>query len=152
VTITNSEKNIKRWINRIGVDELKLLLELKKADTLAHAPEHCPKEKELQLCYQKLLNCSEILDNMNLEEQCVKLSDLKINGKDLMNMGIKQGPEIGEILNHLLDEVLDEKIENDKDVLTQEVNDYLNEKNQILTNDLENQEEILEKREEETSL
>ena len=52
----------------------------------------------------------------------LKVSDLKITGDDLMKMGIPKGPEIGRILNMLLEKVLDDPSINTKEKLTREVN------------------------------
>jgi len=49
--------------------------------------------------------------------KCYKVSQLDISGNDLINAGIKPGKQIGEILNMLLDEVINEKIPNSKDKL-----------------------------------
>ena len=48
---------------------------------------------------------------------CISLSDLKVTGTDLMEMGIPKGPEVGMILNMLLDEVLKVPSRNEKEVL-----------------------------------
>ena len=90
--------NIKKFINRVGVDNLNNLFELQIADILGSAKE-----------YQDISNV------INLKEQCCKIinekqpltvKDLAINGKDLMEIGFKQGKEIGIALNWLLEMVL----------------------------------------------
>lgn len=48
---------------------------------------------------------------------CVMLKDLAVSGKDLIDMGMKPGEEIGEMLNLLLGVVIEKPIENDKQVL-----------------------------------
>ena len=48
---------------------------------------------------------------------CVLLKDLAVNGRDLINMGMKPGEEIGEMLNLLLRVVIENPIENDRQVL-----------------------------------
>ena len=47
----------------------------------------------------------------------MKLGDLAIGGKELEKLGFKPSPEMGKILNILLDEVMEEKLENTKDAL-----------------------------------
>lgn len=51
------------------------------------------------------------------ENKCLKLSDLDINGCDLISMGCTQGPEIGKILKLCLEHVLEDPSRNKKDVL-----------------------------------
>ena len=48
---------------------------------------------------------------------CICIKQLKVDGKDLLNLGVKQGKEVGEILQKLLNEVL--------------INPKLNEKEQL---------------------
>ncbi|SFG14273.1 CCA tRNA nucleotidyltransferase [Oribacterium sp. WCC10] len=48
---------------------------------------------------------------------CINLSDLKVTGSDLMEIGIPRGPEIGLTLHRLLDEVLKVPSRNEKEVL-----------------------------------
>ena len=47
---------------------------------------------------------------------CVRLADLRVSGSDLMPLGFA-GPKIGLALNTLLDCVMREETENDRDVL-----------------------------------
>ena len=51
------------------------------------------------------------------ENECFSLKQMKISGDDLIKMGVKQGRQIGEILNTLFALVLDEKLENEEKVL-----------------------------------
>ena len=57
-----------------------------------------------------------ILEDLKAEDACLNLKDLKINGNDLMALGF-QGREIGICLNHLLEQVLEEQLPNDKETL-----------------------------------
>ena len=47
---------------------------------------------------------------------CVRLAQMNIGGSDLMPMGF-EGPKSGAALNTLLDRVLREELENDREVL-----------------------------------
>ncbi|WP_036612836.1 CCA tRNA nucleotidyltransferase [Oribacterium sp. P6A1] len=48
---------------------------------------------------------------------CISLSELQVTGKDLMDIGIPKGPQIGMVLHELLDEVLKVPSRNRKEVL-----------------------------------
>ena len=98
---------IKKRMNRLGKDLFLDLLKVKRADNLAQNPEY--------FWLDKLDKFEEIAREI-IEENCFTLSSLKINGTDLVNLGFK-GKEIGEALNTLLLEVIEEKNPNDKDVL-----------------------------------
>jgi len=63
------------------------------------------------------------IENILTEEKFVsKLSLLKMNGNDVINItGLKQGKEIGIILNKLLDIVIEDPSQNTKEILTQKI-------------------------------
>ena len=56
------------------------------------------------------------LDALLAENPCVTLRDMAVNGRDLMAMGAK-GRAVGETLQWLLEQVLDENLPNDRDAL-----------------------------------
>ncbi len=69
---------------------------------------------------EKLGNLNKVIGKYKeiIEEEaplCIK--DLDIDGNDLINAGIKPGPEIGRVLGGLLDIVLEEPGQNKKDIL-----------------------------------
>lgn len=61
----------------------------------------------MEVSFQKVLE----------EQQCFSLKDLAIGGKDLMELGIKPGPGIGEMLSRALELVLEEPEKNNRDEL-----------------------------------
>ncbi len=57
-----------------------------------------------------------IVEEIKKDHMCIKLSDLKVDGYDMIQLGFyKKG--IGDVLNYLLEAVLDEKVSNDKEDL-----------------------------------
>jgi poly(A) polymerase/tRNA nucleotidyltransferase (CCA-adding enzyme) len=62
-------------------------------------------------------------------DSALKVTDLDINGKDLMeNLNMKQGPIIGEVLNYLLELVLDEPELNVHETLMEKAKEYYEKK------------------------
>ena len=57
------------------------------------------------------------VDRLIEEDSCFKLRDLAVSGNDLIDLGIPAGREIGKILTGLLDAVMDEELENKKEIL-----------------------------------
>ena len=57
-----------------------------------------------------------LLEDIRQENTCLSLKDLAVNGHDLMALGIT-GKAIGQTLNALLEQVLDEVLPNDREVL-----------------------------------
>lgn len=51
------------------------------------------------------------------ERQCLTLKDLAVNGRDVIAAGIGPGPEVGRVLERLLDRVLSGEIPNKRKVL-----------------------------------
>ncbi len=110
-----SNKNIKRWLNKLSPELFFDLLDLKKADNLGQNPKYHTRQEELEDI--KIL-AKEIIE----ERQCFSLKDLEINGRDLICLGYK-GREIGEGLNTILEKVMNNKIENRKEILIEYVKD-----------------------------
>jgi tRNA nucleotidyltransferase (CCA-adding enzyme) len=50
-------------------------------------------------------------------EDCIRIGQLAIGGKELQKLGIPSGPEIGKILHDLLEEVINDILPNEKDAL-----------------------------------
>lgn len=48
---------------------------------------------------------------------CVRIKDLALGGNDLIELGIKKGPRIGEIMNQLLKAVIENKCSNNREEL-----------------------------------
>ena len=100
------KKQLRRRLSRLGEEMLLDLLDLQAADFGGKGVE----SQEDQAEVRRLL--AEIL----AEESCLGLKDLAVNGRDLMALGYA-GPEIGRMLQRLLELVLDEQLPNDKAAL-----------------------------------
>lgn len=62
------------------------------------------------------------LDKIISNNECYNLSQLKINGHDLLDLGF-EGKIIKTILNKVLDEIINEKLTNEKDIIIKYVKD-----------------------------
>ncbi len=51
------------------------------------------------------------------EGECVDLAGLAVNGQDLIQMGMKPGKELGEVLQKMLEYVLEHPRDNRKEIL-----------------------------------
>lgn len=101
-----SKKTYKKYIGKLGTDIVKQLFSVRSADVRAQNPifhAESLRENETGL---------KILDEIENEAPCFGIKDLAVNGKELEKAGIKPSPEMGKILETLLDEVMDDKIEN----------------------------------------
>jgi tRNA nucleotidyltransferase (CCA-adding enzyme) len=53
-------------------------------------------------------------------------SSLSLNGNDIVGMGVKPGPQVGQILRQLTNDVVEDPALNDRDALTQRAQEYVN--------------------------
>jgi tRNA nucleotidyltransferase (CCA-adding enzyme) len=95
--------NIKRWLNKINSENLVNLIKIKKAMF----------DNE----YEELAKSQVIMKEILASNQCYNLRTLAINGQDLLDAGMPKGKRIGMILNKVLNEVIEGKLENKKDIL-----------------------------------
>lgn len=107
--LTATKPAVRRWLNRLGADMLRLLLDVKRADAGAHI-DPAP-------AYARIQAFSDLLTEVLNAKDCFTLHNLAIGGKELLQIGIPQSPAIGAILAQLLDEVIDEELENTRDAL-----------------------------------
>lgn len=104
-SVTSDKKHLLRLLNLLGEENLRLLLKVKAADITAQNPAYSDRLNDLAKAESTL---NEIME----ERLCFSLKDLEINGDDLIALGVPRGEEIGKILQQLLEEVMEEKIQN----------------------------------------
>lgn len=104
-------KNVRRAMNRIGVELFPYYLAVRMADAKAQSPYRRREKIENIVAVRKLYQ--EAL----LEEDCVTLRQLAVSGRDLMDLGMKPGREIGSMLSELLEYVIDDPKRNEKEIL-----------------------------------
>lgn len=109
-TDMRNEVKIKRFINKLGPDNLNDLIDLKIADFIGK-----PEGSE-----EKLF---EINGFRNRVQTIISrgdprtIRDLAVNGKDILNLGVREGEDVGRILEALLEKVLKNPEDNTKEVL-----------------------------------
>lgn len=119
IQFTPNQRFVNRMLNKLGEEVFRELIAVKKADILAQSG------KFLTSRLNDLLEIENIIEKTISSEHCFSLRDLKINGTDIMKLGISQGKMVGETLSYLLAEVIEERLENDKGVLRTEAKKFL---------------------------
>ena len=104
-------KNVRRAMNRIGVELFPYYLAVRMADAKAQSPYRRREKIENIVAVRKLYQ--EAL----LEEDCVTLRQLAVSGRDLMDLGMNPGREIGSMLSEVLEYVIDDPKRNEKEIL-----------------------------------
>ena len=66
------------------------------------------------------------LQEILAQDSCFSLKDLAVKGSDLIAVGYQTGGVLGKCLQRLLDEVLDERLPNEKDALLAKAVSWLN--------------------------
>ncbi len=106
-----SKKRIAKLCSSYSAEILKLTLQLMRGDAAGKNPyfyEHDIQTYEL---------AEKQIEEIEAQKLCLKLSDLDINGKDIAALGYN-GKEIGDVLNYLLEQVIEERIANNYADLT----------------------------------
>ena len=116
MTIVPKSNKVKKYLNKLGEAQFKRLLDIRFCDIMAHNPYYA-KER-----LWETFRAEEILNEVLAEEKCFSMKDLAINGKDIMNLGVKEGPDVGKWLNYALDEVINDRLENDKEDILNDIN------------------------------
>lgn len=106
-----SARAVKRLLQRVGEKTAGKLVLVRYADAYAQSPYQREEKFKLIAAYQK-----ELL-RVLAEKECFCLKDMELSGKDLIEAGFPPGREVGRVLNLLLSEVIDGKIENKKALL-----------------------------------
>lgn len=106
----NTEK-MPRYLSKFGLDGVLNLLKVMRADVLAQSPEY-------RYRLYQIADAEETAKNLAAQKPCLSLSELQINGRTLMDIGIPQGRKLGAVLAQLLDEVIDGVTKNTQEALT----------------------------------
>lgn len=116
-------KNARRWIARYGRDNVRLLLEVKRCDCLAHVD--TPKTRAR---YNNLMEMTRLIRECLETERCFSVRDLPVKGGDVMTLGVPAGPQVGRILEGLLDDVLDGACPPEREALLERLKQLINER------------------------
>jgi tRNA nucleotidyltransferase (CCA-adding enzyme) len=107
-----TESSVRRLVRNVGPENMEELLQLREADRIGSG---VPKAEPYKLRHLKY-----IIDKVSQDP--ISVAMLKVDGKDVMGaLKIEPGPKIGQILDALLGEVLDNPKKNTKEILTKEM-------------------------------
>lgn len=115
-----TDKSVRKTIMKVGPRLFDKWIDIKRADNWAQAPLVSDRQ-------EKIDEIRNIGHRLMEEEGALSLKTLDITGIDIMNLGVKQGPEIGKIMNALLEEVMEERIPNSKAELTKKASQMIKE-------------------------
>lgn len=110
VRFNGSAKQVRRVLQALGEDNMHLLFSVQRADLAAQSDYR--REEKLAAVDTAQRQFEEIL----AQNQCFSLKQLAVDGNDILSLGAK-GREVGNILNLLLDEVIEERLPNEREAL-----------------------------------
>ncbi len=106
---------IRRLINRVGVANISDLVQLRIADRLGSGTKDTPLSRGARRLLDRI-------DRVLTEDAAFGLGDLAVDGNDVMLQGgLDPGPEVGRVLETLLDEVLENPSLNTRPALIQRI-------------------------------
>ncbi|MBR6559249.1 MAG: tRNA nucleotidyltransferase [Clostridia bacterium] len=118
LVLQKDNKFIKRCLNRYGKDTFRDIILLSLSDNSALS-DLCSDRPE------KIREISLLTENIISLEPCLTIKDLKIDGNDLISLGLTPGKDIGTVLNEILSAVIDGDTENEKDLLIKKAEEII---------------------------
>jgi tRNA nucleotidyltransferase (CCA-adding enzyme) len=116
----SSAKGARKFLHRVGDEHANDLLTLRYADQRGkgQAPEEVAARTHVDT--QRGL-----VEQVRSAQEPTSQSALSINGNDLISLGLKPGPALGEVLRQLTDDVIEDPALNDRDSLMQRAKEYI---------------------------
>ena len=112
------KKEVHRFMSSYPEEILAKLKYLQRADILAHSPLGRNRLARLE-------ELNKISEELKSSGAIFAVQDLAINGKDLIDLGVKEGPEIGLILSQIFESYIDGKCVNTKASMLEEAQKIL---------------------------
>ena len=109
-----SDSAVRKFIIRTGLENFDDLILLRLADI--HGMHNVPALPGSP-AWNNILELKERVEKIVNENSALSLKDLKVNGNDLMNLGIPKGKMIGQILQELFETVTESPSMNDREKL-----------------------------------
>ena len=107
--IIPERRPVRRLLARLGPEGTADLIALHRADNAAQSSLAAGRQSGLD-------RAQAVLDRLLAEGACFQKKDLAVNGRDMLELGLK-GPEIGQALDRCLEAVLSERRPNEKAAL-----------------------------------
>jgi len=109
--IEDDKRSVRRAASTLGHDLFPLLMQVQRAD-IAGQSDYMRDEKNAKL--DRIIS---LYEEICRDGEAISREDLAVTGKDIIAAGIKPGPQIGDILDEMLEHVLDVPEDNKKEIL-----------------------------------
>lgn len=111
--VPENEMKIKNFLNNFGSENLDDLFAIKKANYYAKNPAYTSELTKIENDYEKL-------KSVTRKSSYLKKNELKISGKDLLELGVEQD-SIGQILDQIYNQILEGKLKNNREKLVDHI-------------------------------
>ncbi len=111
-----TEPGVRRTVVMISRELMPLWFTVRRCDICAQSMT----DREAKL--KDIADCERIYNRITARGDCLSIKELAVSGSDLIAAGIKPGPQLGDILDEMFNEVLDEPSHNTKDWLMERLN------------------------------
>lgn len=113
--LTPESQVICRWLSQLGPEMFFQLLEVKRANSMGKAPQKI--KKQLMELDEIKAKAGQII----ADRPCLTLKDLAVDGRDVIAAGVAPGPEVGRVLEELLEQIINDEILNKREVLLERI-------------------------------
>lgn len=111
MTMPTTIPGMRRLVGKLGVENVRRLLDVQRADHAAHSDfDHASGVALIR-------DAAELLEDVLEMEPAFTVKDLAINGNTLMQLGMKPGPAMKQVLESLLTAVQEGELKNEKEAL-----------------------------------
>lgn len=111
VTEIQTDKTLRRFIREVGKEYLQDILDVRSGDRIGSGA--TPTSWRLELFKKRL---------EEVQQEPFTVADLKVDGHDVMELlKLKPGPLVGEVLNALFDDVVENKVPNEREILLEKL-------------------------------
>ena len=112
-SIPETPKAMRRFLVKHGETRTRQLFAVRACDKSGIGRGQMP-DAPMSIAFAK---AEKLLEEQLAEQPVFGIRDLAINGRDLLELGFPQGPELGRELNRLLEAVVDGELENTREAL-----------------------------------
>lgn len=115
-TNTYTKKSVRKLLRKVGDENIYDLFDLQRADVLSTVHDNTENISNAKILLEEILNSNTPR----------KKDQIDFSGHDLINLGFKEGKELGIILNEVYNLVMDEKLANKKDEISKYIKNKYN--------------------------
>ena len=103
---------------KLGPERLSMLLEIQEADSAGKREKYTAATKE------RVAQVRSMVKEIIADGDCISLKGLAVNGDDLKAAGVTDGKMIGKALSDLLEEVINDRLPNERQALLRAAEKY----------------------------